>query len=412
MANIRIPLRRTKSIARVSLLALAIPLMFAASSAFAQSDDSLPVVKQKAEDLIKAQKFTEALPLIEKIVVAEPDNAHMQFNLAFALLGQASVTKDAAERKALRLRARSSFLKAKELGEKAPVLDALISGLPADGSDTSPFSQNIQANDLMNGAEALFAQGKLDDALLIYQRTLDLDPKLYHAALFCGDVYMQKADFPNAEIWYQKAIAIDPNRETAYRYSATPLMKQQKYDIARDRYVEAYIAEPYNKFSAAGLSQWAQITKTVIGHPRIEIPVNVTTNDKGELNMNIPANMMIGSTDGSNAWIIYGGTRISWRKEKFAAEYPNEKEYRHSLAEEAAALRAVVSMATSDKKVKSLNPSLAKLKKLDDEGLLESYILLARPDQGIAQDYPAYRDQHRDKLRKYVVDYVLTGGGK
>jgi hypothetical protein len=69
-------------------------------------------------------------------------------------------------------------------------------------------------------------------------------------------------------------------------------------------------------------------------------------------------------------------------------------------------------MATSDKKVKNLNPSLAKLKKLDDEGLLESYILLARPDQGIAQDYPAYRDQHRDKLRKYVVDYVLTGGGK
>jgi tetratricopeptide (TPR) repeat protein len=412
MSNLCIPRRRAKVFARALMLALAFSLIFPAMTTFAQTDDSLPVVKQKAEDLIKAQKFTEALPLIEKVVVAEPDNAHMQFNLAFALLGQASVTKDAVERKALRLRARASFLKAKELGENAPVLDALISGLPADGSDTSPFSENVQANDLMNGAEALFAQGKLDDALLIYQRALDLDPRLYHAALFCGDVYMQKADFPNAEIWYQKAIAIDPNRETAYRYSATPFMKQQKYDIARDRYVEAYIAEPYNKFSSAGLNQWSQITKTAIGHPRIDIPVNITTNDKGELNMNIPANMMIGSTDGSNAWIVYGGTRIAWRKEKFAAEYPNEKEYRHSLAEEAAALRAVVSMATSDKKVKNLNLSLAKLKKLDDEGLLEAYILLARPDVGIAQDYPAYRDQHRDKLRKYVVDYVLTGGGK
>jgi tetratricopeptide (TPR) repeat protein len=412
MIDVCIPHRRTGTIARILLLALAALLMFTATSTPAQSDDSLPVVKQKAEELIKAQKFTEALPLIEKIVAAEPDNAHMQFNFAFALLGQAAVTKDATERKALRLRARVSFLKAKELGEKAPVLDALISGLPADGADTSAFSENIQANDLMNGAEALFAQGKLDDALLIYQRALELDPKLYHAALFCGDVYMQKADYPNAEIWYQKAIAIDPNRETAYRYSATPFMKQQKYEIARDRYVEAYIAEPYNKFSAAGLSQWAQITKTVIGHPRIEIPVNVTTNDKGELNMNIPANLMTGTTDGSNAWVLYGGTRIAWRKEKFAVEYPNEKEYRHSLAEEAAALRVVVTMATSDKKVKSLNPSLAKLKKLDDEGLLESYILLARPDQGIAQDYPAYRDQHRDKLRKYVMDYVLTGGGK
>ena len=131
---------RTETIARTLLLALAVLLTFTASSALAQSDDSLPVVKQKAEELIKAQKFTEALPLIEKIVVAEPDNAHMQFNLAFALLGRASVTKDEAERKALRLRARSSFLKAKELGEQAPVLDALISGLPADGADTDPFS--------------------------------------------------------------------------------------------------------------------------------------------------------------------------------------------------------------------------------------------------------------------------------
>ncbi|HST50636.1 MAG TPA: hypothetical protein VLJ61_01395 [Pyrinomonadaceae bacterium] len=68
-------------------------------------------------------------------------------------------------------------------------------------------------------------------------------------------------------------------------------------------------------------------------------------------------------------------------------------------------------MATGDKKVKSLSPSLAKLKKLNDEGLLEAYILLARADQGIADDYPAYLAQNRDKLRRYVVEYILTGGG-
>jgi hypothetical protein len=75
-------------------------------------------------------------------------------------------------------------------------------------------------------------------------------------------------------------------------------------------------------------------------------------------------------------------------------------------------LRSVLNLAASDKKVKSLSPSLAKLKKLNDEGLLEAYILLARPDQGIAQDYPAYLRQGRDKLRRYVVEYILTGGGK
>jgi tetratricopeptide (TPR) repeat protein len=332
--------------------------------------------------------------------------------LGFALIGQAMVTKDPSDRKTLRVRARKAFLRAKELGEKAPVLDALIEGLPVDGSDTSTFSSNIQVNDLMNGAEALFAQGKLDEALLGYQRALQLDPKLYYAALFCGDVFTQKADFQSAEIWYQKAMAIDPNRETAYRYSATPFMKQQKYDVARDRYVEAFIAEPYSKFSAAGLNQWSQVTKTPIGHPKVEIPVDVTFDDKGEMKLNIPANLITGPADGSKAWIVYGGTRTIWHKEKFAAAFPSEKVYRHSLAEESAALRAVISAAASDKNVKALNPSIAKLKKLDDDGLLESYILLARADDGIAQDYPAYRDKNRDKLRRYVVDYVLTDGGK
>lgn len=404
--------QRARTSVRTLTLAVAMTLAFLTPAALGQSDESLPVMKQKADELIKVEKFTEALPILEKLAAAEPDNAHTQFNLGFALIGQAVVTKDSAERKAQRIRARNSFLKAKELGEKAAVLDALIAGLPLDGSDTSAFSQNTQANDLMNGAEALFAQGKLDDALLIYQHALEIDPNLYHAALFCGDVYTQEGDFPNAEIWYQKAIAIDPNRETAYRYSATPFMKQQNYSVARDRYVEAFVAEPYNKFSAAGLNQWAQVTKTAIGHPRIDVPVNVTTDDKGEMKMDIPANILIGATDGSNAWIVYGGTRISWRKEKFAKEYPAEKQYRHSLSEESAALRAVISMATSDKKVKNLNPSLAKLKRLDDAGLLEAYILLAKADDGIALDYPSYRDKNREKLRRYVVDYVLTGGGK
>ena len=82
------------------------------------------------------------------------------------------------------------------------------------------------------------------------------------------------------------------------------------------------------------------------------------------------------------------------------------------MAEEADALRSVITIATSDKKVKTLSPSLAKLRKLNDEGLLEAYILLARADQGITADHPAYLKRDRDKLRRYVVEYVVTGGGK
>jgi tetratricopeptide (TPR) repeat protein len=378
-----------------------------------QGGEDLGALKQRAAELIKQTKYTEALPLLEKIAAAEPDDAQTQFYLGFALIGQANNTKEPAARKALRVRARAAFVKAKALGLNEPLVDGLIQSLPPDGADGSAFSQNAEADRLMNEAEALFSQGKFDEALKNYQSALKLDPKLYMAALFSGDVYKERGDFQQAELWYQKAIEIDPNRETAYRYSATPLMKQGKYDQARDRYVEAYITEPYSKFSISGLSQWAQVTQTRLAHPAIDIPTDVKFDEKGDAQINLDFGALAsGKDDGGFAWIGYGAARSQWRKEKFAKTFPQEKAYRHSLAEEADALRMVLAAAAGDKKTKTLSPALAKLKKLDEEGLLEAYILLARPDEGIAQDHPAYLKQNRDKLRRYVVQYVLTGGGK
>jgi len=395
----------------VTLLTLLFLSVVIASPTQGQTEGTAEL-KRQATALLKENKYTEALPILEKIAAAEPNDGETQFFLAFALIGQATNTKDNAARKALRVRARQAFVKAKALNYDEPKIDAMILGLPEDGSDSPGFTSNAKANQLMEEGEALFSQGKPDEALKKYQEALELDPKLYHAALFSGDIYMQKGDFANAEIWYQKAIAIDPNKETAYRYSATPLMKQRKVEEARDRYIEAFIVEPYNRFARGGLIQWAQATQTPLAHPDIAIPTNVTFDEKGDAKINLDASALLGGKDdGSFAWISYGTARSSWRKEKFAKTFPNEKTYRHSLAEEADALRSVLSVATADKKDKKLSPSLTRLKKLDEEGLLESYILIARPDDGIAQDYPAYLKQNRDKLRRYMVQYVVKNGG-
>jgi len=395
----------------VTLLTLLFLSVVIASPTPAQTEGTAEL-KRQATALLKENKYTEALPILEKIAAAEPNDGETQFFLAFALIGQATNTKDNAARKALRIRARQAFVKAKALNYDEPKLDAMILGLPEDGSDSPGFTSNAKANQLMEEGEALFSQGKPDEALKKYQEALELDPKLYSAALFSGDIYLQKEDYAKAEIWYQKAIAIDPDKETAYRYSATPLMKQRKIDEARDRYIEAFISEPYNRFARGGLIQWAQATQTSLAHPEIAVPTNVTFDEKGDAKINLDAGALLGGKDdGSFAWISYGATRSTWRKEKFAKTFPNEKTYRHSLAEEADALRSVLSVATADKKDKKLSPSLTRLKKLDEEGLLESYILLAQPDEGIAQDHPAYLKQNREKLRRYMLQYVVKGGG-
>jgi hypothetical protein len=96
---------------------------------------------------------------------------------------------------------------------------------------------------------------------------------------------------------------------------------------------------------------------------------------------------------------------------EFAKAYPNETDYRHSLLEEASALGLVVEAVKrkqKENKITRMDESLANLLKLFEEGLLESYILFALADQGIAKDYDEYRKSNREKLRRYLVAYVTA----
>ena len=371
----------------------------------AQAGEELEQLKARAVALIDDVKYTEALPLLERIVAADPKDARMQFYLGFALQGQATQIKEDAERRKLRVRARQAFIKAKGLGIAEPIIDGLIEAVPADGSDSRTFSPHVEANALMLQAEGKFSQGKLEEALANYQRALKLDPKLYYAALFSGDVFTHRGDYAQAEIWYQKAIAIDPMIETAYRYSATPLMKQRRHDEALNRYIEAFITQPYSRFAVAGITQWAQVTNSTLRHPQIDIPTNVSFDANGNAKIDLNPDALKGKED-TAAWLGYGLTRSTWRREKFAKTFPSETTYRHSLPEEAEALRSVVNMAVT--KPNTLSPSLALLKKLNDEGLLEAYILLARIDEGLAKDYEAYLRTNRAKLIRYVREYVVN----
>ncbi|MET0753132.1 MAG: tetratricopeptide repeat protein [Pyrinomonadaceae bacterium] len=375
----------------------------------------------KVLELFKQKRFAEAAPYLEKIVKDSPNDPDLRFLYGFSLFIKAASQTDKTEARKILAEARKQFVKAKELGSKEENLDQFIAVIPPDGgavsnAPTENYSKNKEAEELMSKGEAYFAGSDYDKAFLMYQEALKKDPNIYEAALYSGDVFVQKGDFDKAEIWYQKAIAINPNRETAYRYSATPLMKQKKFDRARERYVEAYITEPYNSRALGGMKQWAEITGIEIGHPSIEIPVNVGTGGNGDVNI---MQKTENPDDGSFAWMAYGLSRASWQNgknglsDKFKTAFPNETKYRHSLAEEYDALKMTVAtlkerMKAKDNPVKKLNPDLAMLVEIYDKGFLEPYILLVLKDEGIAQDHPAYLKQNRDKLREYVFNYVFS----
>lgn len=379
-----------------------IAIVFASfASINAQTDKELGEATVQALRLFEQERFAEAIPHFELIVKALPDQPQVRFMYGFCLITKSKQVSDTNEAKVLSTKALEQFMKAKELGFKSPENDALIailSGKPTPAAEPS-YSLNKDAEKFMVEGETLFAQSKYDEAIKNFEKALALDPKIYQAALSGGDSYTAKSDWENAEKWYQRGIAIDPNRETAYRYSGTPLMKQKKYDAARERYIEAFITEPYNRMSSRGIGQWAQATEAKLGHPVVDIP-EVTFDAKGKA---VPK---VAVTDDASArpWLAYLAAREIWKKEKFLKSFPKETAYRHSLQEEVEALRAAIAAA---KEQKSPNKQLELLTKMDSEGVLEAFVLLARPDDGIAEDHPEFLKNNRPKLRQYVQNYVI-----
>ncbi len=390
---------------RASLTILCI-LLFA-FTVVSQDDE-----RTRAFQLYKDAKYTEALPLFEKLAVANPKDPDVIQRLGMLVYTQSAYLKNPEERKQARKRGREILLQAQSLGVNDHLLAALVAGIPPDGGNDESFSPRKEVDEAMQEAEAAFAKGEFPKALEMYQRALLLDPTLYEAALYIGDVYFKTADQANAGEWFARAIKINPDRETAYRYWGDSLEKQGRLTEAGDKFVEAYLAAPYSRLARAGLLNWGEKAHIELAHPRVDVPTNVNSKDKNTT-ITLDANILT-KNDKSGApaaWMAYGIIRASWQTE-FAKQYPNEKTYRHSLKEEAAALRGALEAVKNQKlDPKNVDPALQILQKLEKEGLLEPFILLALPDAGIAEDFPDYRKANLEKLRRYVKDYVLTGGG-
>lgn len=374
---------------------------FTATLINAQTEEELKESMVKALTLFEAKRYSESIPHFELLVKVMPDAPQLRFAYGFALLAKSKQDATPEEAQVLSAKALEQFKAAKQHGLNDPTNESLIKLLSGEinSEDDGSYSKNPEANKFMNQGESYFAQGKYDDALKSFQKALDLDPTIYQAAVSGADSYLSKGDLANAEIWYQKAIKIDPNRETAYRYSATPLMRQEKYDEARDRYIEALITEPYSQMSPRGITQWAQVTGAKLGHPRIDFP-KIEFDKEGRTIMAAPLDNPNHYAD----WQGYIATRVDWKKNKFAKIFPDEKEYRHTLQEELEAIRNGIKSA---KEKKSSNPHFAILEKLDGDGLLEAFILMSEADEGIAEDHAEYLKNNRPKLRQYVLNYVI-----
>jgi tetratricopeptide (TPR) repeat protein len=414
----------------LKLFAAGLLVAFACLLPAAVAAQSQEQIRKQAIELFEANNFVAALPLLEKSAVANPKDVAIASRLGFALYALGTTSKDPEVRKQHWERARKILLQSQANGDDSNLTRVTIESLSREDVTSVPFSDKKAAEAEIRKGEDAFVRGEIEKALAAYKRALELDPKLYEAALYAGDMEFRlahdskdggdrKKHFEQASIWFAKAIAIEPDRETAYRYWGDSLDEEGKTEEARDRFIEAIIAEPYSGERAyVGLTQWGQRHQVSMQHPKIEIPTNLTSKKPGEVNITLDSNVLKRDDDGSAAWMMYGIIRAGWmddkdgkRSEKFTKAYPNETAYRHSIAEEVEALRGVlesVRVQTKEKSATKLTPSLENLLKLDEAGALEAYIFFARPNEGIVRDYFLYRKAKRERLKEYWLKFVVA----
>jgi Flp pilus assembly protein TadD len=362
----------------------------------AAPDATYQAERQRAAELFQQGKRLEALPLLEQLVRANPNDPEMLVDLAASLVDHAAlIDREPAGRE--RLRARDLLERARKLGDTSPLalnLLEILDHLPENGD--IQFSADPDVEQAMRAGEAAFSRRDFDGALKNYGKALQLEPNNYFAALFSGNAYDRKGDFARAAEWYERAIQFDFNIETAYRYYADMLARKGEMPKARAMLIHAAVAEPYNRIVWRELHAWAILNHTEINFVYARVPP-------------VPERSGL-----SAAWDAYRAVREKWHNGgEFRKHFPEEIQYRHSLPEESEALLAAINVLErleaqeSGAKLVESDSGMVLLLKLHRADLVEPYVLFSLGDSGIAQDYIPWRALHRGRLEEYLETFVV-----
>lgn len=380
-------------------LTILLCLVFASNSFVFPQNNSIQEQRQQATELVNQNRYIDALPILEKIMLSYPNDAELWAHFGIAIMTNASAITDAETRKTEQERGVKALTRAKELGttntRALHYLDEF-----RDGDVEDNFSnENPEVEKALREGEAFFGRGEYEEAFKAYERAHKIDPNNYEAVLFMGDCFYAQKKYKEAEPYFAKAVKINPNIEMAYRFWGDALLYQDKYDESLEKFLDALILEPFSRMSWDSLRRWAVRSESNFSLVRI-IPPGSEIVGSVKINENL-----LNEENGTAHWKLYSKTASEQSAEKAGLNQ------RYSLSDEIQAWRNVaqaVRKGIKDGNIKYPDQSLVNLIKLDDKGLLEPYILLLRPQPTFGEDYADYSEKNREKLRQFVKEFILN----
>jgi hypothetical protein len=100
-----------------------------------------PAERKHALDVYESQDMVAALPLLEKVALAYPNDPVVLSRLGFALYANSIDEKNATTRQEMRTRARSVLMKSQSLGDNSNLTRMTVDALAGPDTSQIPFSR-------------------------------------------------------------------------------------------------------------------------------------------------------------------------------------------------------------------------------------------------------------------------------
>ncbi len=257
-------------------------------------------------------------------------------------------------------------------------------------------------------AEKAFAEGRLKDAVELYQKVTVADPSFGKAYLHMGDCFFRNNQYREAMECYRMATAKTPLDAAAHRFGADALLKMGNGADARQWLMNSLLADPEYPMIWGDLSTLAEREGKSLERHHDLVPVQFLvldvdkqSDDDGLLEAVPP--------ETTSAWREYLKQKRLWRLEQFRKRFPNEKFYRTTVQEELDCLRALV---TEWSRVRDSNPSLRNdkldfLRQLHLDEMLEAFVFLELYTEEYRAAFENWKRANEIAAHEYIERYLF-----
>ncbi|HJW73330.1 MAG TPA: tetratricopeptide repeat protein [Geothrix sp.] len=390
-------------------LVLALFLTVAAHAQSMHGNQQCIALVQEGINLIRLNKFNEALAKFQEAEKADPIASSPQSGRALAFYSASFVT---ADENVQQYRKNAEEL-AKAALDRNPsdVVGQEVLRLLVNGPDKERHVPTREARAALEAGEDLYQKNQYEDALNQYSKAFQLDPAYSEPLVYAGDCRFAQGKFAEAETYFRKAIVVDSLNERAWRFLADALLKQGKTQQFRDALIGAISARPSYKAAWDNLADWGKSTGNPFKVFHVK-PMSKGALDSKTKQANVVIDQGFLAGEDKNApspefgiWATYGLAQVSRDLPQQAGE-KKKSIFEAELDVWDKALKVGRELEINTKR-KIKNPGLIQMETFATSGDLKAAIFLLMYREDFRPDFEDWKRANSGAISAFIEKYSL-----